>query len=532
MIADLILLLLLAVPSVSAASAKRLLERMERIESRMETAHPSDRKSASKKLNAFRSKFQDKGLIGARALALYIVETRRPLRVRLHAAAFLGTIGEPETYGALAHVAKNQEDDPGLRSTAILALASLRIPTASRRDVFEGLISADHPEMVRREALGQLANVGARSIASVLAAAKSYGSNPKRLEFIAASHAAIALGKSNRAAAGPALYTLLRYQKRGSPLKAKIITALSARGTKNDLSRRDLETLTALLFQPDQSLAAQVARFLGRTKDRRATGPLAQVFRTATSTALLAEAADALASIGSEKGGQALLAMRAKIPSDPRFAENPDAGSHALRIERAAAVFDRKTPLPREKLSGPVTVLPFRYEGWPGEGRPVLAWTGDGNALALKTEPRRNAQETHPLKVKTGQSVSFDASLVVMRSPGLARATQKTILQGRRLGKLEHLTKRDYFTAKPKEKISFQQGALIEVLAYRAEGFCFVRIPADGRVFESKCPENTGFFETLEEPRTDWWFKASGPQGVSGWFLSDAPGLEFRSREF
>jgi len=531
-IAKLTLLFLLASPTVDAASTKRLLENMEQIAAPMDAAHPLDRKKGARQLDSYRSAFQKKGLIGARALALYIIEKKRPLRVRVHAASFLATIGEPETFNALRRVAMDSSENAGLRSTAVLALGSLRIPAGTRRGLFEKLLDPGNPKTVQREALGQLAPLGTRDVSSVLKTAKTFGYAPTGVALIAASHAASAIAKSPLPEAEPALYNLLRHQKRNSQLRPKILTVLSARGPRGQLSRRNLETLTGFLFEPDSSLAAQTARFLGRTKDPRAVEALTRVFRTGRTPELLAETADALAAIGAPEGGRALLRMRSNLSKDSRFSREKDAGRYGARIEKAASIFDPKISATRQKSPGPVETLPFRYEGWPGEGRPVLLWTGKGNALALKKKPRREASDAAPLPILPGTPIGFDESLVIMRTPGLARATKSIRLGARRLGKTEAVTRRDTRTPKPTEDLDFKEGSLIEVLAYHAGGDCFIRLPSDSRVYETKCPENTGNFDVLEHPRTDWWLKTSGAGGIAGWFLSDAPGLEFQSREF
>jgi len=527
-------LLLLTVPVLTRAaeSTRTLLERMERTASRMEGAHPLDRRFAFKELEGFRGAFKDRGVLGVRALAHYLELKDRPLSVRLHAAGFLGSIGDAEGYPALRRTALDSDEDPGLRSTAVLALGSIRVPPRTVRAVFESLLQDSIPPLVEREALGQLAKIGTRSVGATLSAAKRYAASEDSLSRIAAKHATTALEKSPLPEATLALFDLLRHLRGDSPLRGSVLTALSGRNPQGPFSRRDRETLEEILFEPHLTRALQAARLLGRTRDSRAVEALSRLLRTSPSTQLLAEACDALAAIGDPRGREALARLRDGLSNDSRFRMDPKAGEHAARIEAAAAVFDAQATPPPATPPGPAAVVLFRYEGWPGEGRPVTVWAGPGDALALKREPSRAAQDVEPLKVTPGTEVDFTHSLVITRESGLARVSRKAAVSGSSYGKTEIIDAPAYRTPKPTEEFPLKEGDLLEILAYRAEGSCFIRVPMSGRVIESACPENTDFLKILEQPKTDWWLRASGPGGVFGWFLSDAPGLEFRSRRF
>lgn len=519
-------------PARAAVSTRTLLERMERTAERMDGAHPLQRRAAAKELDAYRAAFVERGVVGTRALAHYLASKERPLTVRVHAASFLGSIASPEGFPALRAAALDETEDPGLRSTAVLSLGALRVPPRTVRPVFESLLAESTPGIVRREALGQLARVGARSIGVVLDAAKRFGPSPEGLAAIAAGHAVAAVEKAPVPEARDALFRLLRLQRRDSPLRAEILTALSRRKDASRLPRRDRETLEELLFQPDESLALQAARLLGRARDPRAIEALARALRTRDSTLLLAEIADALAAIGDPRGRDALARLRAELPDDPRFANDPRAGERAARIEAAAAVFESTPAARAAETAGRAAALAFSYEGWPGEGRPVVVWTGPGDALALKREPARDAPDAAPLKIAAETEIAFTDSVVITREPGLARTSAATTLRGDDYGRTERVGQAAARSPKPVAEISLAEGDPLELLSYRAEGLCFVRLPANARVLEAACPENSENFKILDEPKVDWWLRAVGPGGVSGWFLSDAPGLEFRSRRF
>jgi len=92
-----------------------------------------------------------------------------------------------------------------------------------------------------------------------------------------------------------------------------------------------------------------------------------------------------------------------------------------LRVQKAAETFAKLPAV--SSATGPVEALrPFRYMGWPGAGRPKLAWDGTAEALALRRAPDRSEAVAAAASLSSGQALEFDRSLVITRLPGRARA--------------------------------------------------------------------------------------------------------------
>ncbi|MFH1724415.1 MAG: HEAT repeat domain-containing protein [Elusimicrobiota bacterium] len=571
----------------SPPSAQDLMGEMERLHSARRSEHPLDARELDKRLAAFGVRFRKLGSDAVPLLGWYAGRRERPLKLRLYAAAFLGLIGDPGALRPLTSLVRDPDEDPGLRSAALQSVGSLRLSEADLRPILDEAAHPSNPPAVVREALAQLAWTGTVEVGRISRIAKRNGPDPQGLDRGAAAHAAAALGRSPSPKADAALFDLLRHFKKGSPLRPRALAALERRhlvagpgggvSRGRRLTRRDMRTLTSLLAEEEGETALMIARLLGGVGDRRATPALARSLRTSQDPAFLAEAAQALAAIGDPAASEALARLNDGLIRDPRFRPRPaapDPRPHASRIEKAAALFARAAePPPAPEEEAPPAARPaedeaaapakapgakpppapaedrrahaplppretpaggeaarFRYEGWPGEGKPNLRWNGSVASLLLRTAPGRASPGAGSAALKSGESIPFQESAVLTITPGRARARREVVLDAREMGPVERLSREGYAGAAVRRRLRLREGRMLELLSYRAEGLCFVR--HEGTVYEAPCPHNDReHFEIIEEPDVEWWLRAE-VSGLSGWFPAEQEGIDFLTREF
>ena len=161
----------------------------------------------------------------------------------------------------------------------------------------------------------------------------------------------------------------------------------------------------------------------------------------------------------------------------------------------------------------------FEIDLWPGEGIPVFE--AASRQLQLHELPEASSR-SQILNVSIGQRISFDDTRYRTTQAGRVRALATSRLMGRVIGKVNHLSRNDYYQVRfAAANVEVQSGTSFEYLQYRAEGNCFVRV--DDNVIETwPCPtiEKT-MFETVAEPKTEWWIHVVNGK-APGWLLVDA----------
>lgn len=573
-----LLLLAAASPAVRGApagpsrTARELLKDMERLTREASAMHPVDARGTDRELKAAAEDLRAKGRKAVPLLMWYLGAKDRPLRVRTYAAAVLGMIKDPIALRALKDRVTDAEDDAGLRSAALQSVASLGIAPHILRPILDDAAGPRMPEPVLREAYAQLAWIGTADIPRAEKAAKRHGPRPEGARRGTVAHAVEALGRSPSPDAHAALFRLLRYYKKRSPAREAVVSSLTrrylgpdARKRPKKMRRREIDALSGLVFEEPRRTAIGAARLLGALGDRRAVGALSRALRRSEDPAVVAEAAAALAAIGDPRGGEALARLHEGLIRDRRFRPEPgrdDPGRHALRIQEAMELFRGRVPEappeelakapsvpddpppprrpaphaapapPKEPPSAPPVEPPagaekgFRFEGWPGSGRPKLAWSG--GVLPLRESPSRKARIVASARPKPGEPLVFDETLVITLAPGRVRARRDAEIDARLLGPVTSVARRVYKGPAVRRMLRFRDGDTLETLAYLAAGECFVR--REGTVYLAPCPQDDrASFGVLEELKSEWWLRTTIKRR-SGWFHSEQEGLEFLPR--
>ena len=172
----------------------------------------------------------------------------------------------------------------------------------------------------------------------------------------------------------------------------------------------------------------------------------------------------------------------------------------------------------------------FEIDLWPGEGIPVFE--AASRQLQLHELPSASSRVSQTLNVSIGQRISFDDTRYRTTQAGRIRVSVNGRLMGRMIGNVNHLSRDEYYRGNfAPANVEVQSGASFEYLQYRAEGNCFVRV--DANVIETwPCPtiEKT-MFETVAEPKTEWWIHVVNGK-APGWLLVIDANVKQAKREF
>ena len=173
----------------------------------------------------------------------------------------------------------------------------------------------------------------------------------------------------------------------------------------------------------------------------------------------------------------------------------------------------------------------FATDLWPGEGIPVIETRRP--QLPLRSEPDPGARVVDTLETRVGQRVAFDSTRYQTIEAGSISVLERSQVTGRDLGEISHVSLDEYYApARTEISVPVDAPATIDLLQYRAEGTCFVRLGE--RVIDAQpCP---GFgresIKVVREPVTRWWIRVRGKGGAFGWLLvSDSTARSVR-REF
>lgn len=173
----------------------------------------------------------------------------------------------------------------------------------------------------------------------------------------------------------------------------------------------------------------------------------------------------------------------------------------------------------------------FAIDLWPGEGIPVIV--SRRPELPLRARPMPDALIIDTLKSRVGRRVVFDSTRYQTIESGAIRILSRHLIEGRDLGAIPHVSLDMYYgTGRAEVSIPITAPATIDLLQYRAEGTCFIRL--ERRVIDAQpCPAfGSESVQVVREPVTRWWIRVRGEGGASGWLLvSDSTAQSVR-REF
>lgn len=159
----------------------------------------------------------------------------------------------------------------------------------------------------------------------------------------------------------------------------------------------------------------------------------------------------------------------------------------------------------------------FESELWPGEGIPVFEAVA--TQLSLHEQPLRSSQIVRRLAVKPKQRVSFDQTRYRTIKPGTLTVLAPTSIKGRLLADVVRLSTSDYYSSKfPAVAVDVDTGDTVELLQYRAEGTCFVRV-AGKTIDAALCPTHVGQFRSNVDPIVEWWIHVTITGKPAGWLL-------------
>jgi len=158
----------------------------------------------------------------------------------------------------------------------------------------------------------------------------------------------------------------------------------------------------------------------------------------------------------------------------------------------------------------------FESETWPEEG---VAHFRAKRSLPVYEESSTRSPMAAGKEIPKGSEFNFKKMIYRTIKPGLISVRRPTTITVRSLGRIEYLSKEDYYSDHhPDKKLTLQAGDSLEYLQYRAEGSILIRVA--GIVYEFDTTE----FEAIpvdQEPIVEWWVKVTDNRGKEiGWALS------------
>lgn len=173
----------------------------------------------------------------------------------------------------------------------------------------------------------------------------------------------------------------------------------------------------------------------------------------------------------------------------------------------------------------------FEIELWPGEGRP--RFVAGGAAIQPRVDASIRAAAMRPVSVTPGQPIEFGKTVHRTTKAGRLRASVAATITGRRLGRVVHLSRDEYYSGTYSAvTVPVAADEMFEYLQYRAEGTCFVRIRGDV-IDAHPCPLEARMAFVLEaEPETEWWVEYLASGQARGWLLVDGKDVRETARRF
>ncbi len=274
---------------------------------------------------------------------------KRPPKVRLLAASWLGLLGDPAAFGPLEDVLLDDAQPGFVRTIAAQSLPGTGAPdSAVSRALCEALARESLPRETAEIALLPLARLGCREPEPLLRLARAGGPRPAGRDLALAGAATAALGASRGPLSARALLGLLAYFPPESPARERVVAALE---------RRSAELATWLAPEALPAALEALRTETGRWDTMLPLIRIAAAFGPDAAPSLerlcghgdaevLVAAAEALASLGpaSPKALAAFEQAAAGAMTDPRFSPKdgrPDPAALLARLEKAVAVLRR-----------------------------------------------------------------------------------------------------------------------------------------------------------------------------------------------
>jgi hypothetical protein len=344
------LLIALALPASAQtpqAVVARTMARAEKLVAAQKGKDAWERRDLDRAAEKLYSDIKPLGWRAAPALAAAVADLKRPPKVRLFAASFLGLIRDPAAFPPLEDILLNPEQDPGVRALAAQSLPGQGAPDAS---VSKALCAALAQETLPREVLDDvlmsLGRYGCLEPAALVRLARSFGPRPGAKDLPVVAAALGALGRSRGSASGKELLGLISWFPARGDARAAAIKALDARRAEivdwlapetlpvvAEALRSESERWDTML--PLVRLAASLGPDAGPALARLSSHPDAEV---------LAEAAEAMVLYKRVEAVPDLEAVIAGAMRDPRFSPKegrPDPAVSLSRLEKAVAALRR-----------------------------------------------------------------------------------------------------------------------------------------------------------------------------------------------
>jgi hypothetical protein len=160
----------------------------------------------------------------------------------------------------------------------------------------------------------------------------------------------------------------------------------------------------------------------------------------------------------------------------------------------------------------------FDCDVWPGEGVPRFA--SRGLTLVLQQDPDAASPVAHRLRLAPGVELTYDQTRYRTVTAGRLTALEASRVSGRSFGADSHVTRASYYSPRPTTSLNIARGTTIELLQYRAEGSCFLRVAE--QIFEAdECPSPGPLFEQSREPAVQHWLHLVRSGKPVGWLLID-----------
>lgn len=517
----------LAASPAAQARIEQIIAELERTAAESKDRHPLETREADRRMRALLPEIRAMGPEAVTALGATLGEPEKPLKARLYAAAFLGLHGDPSAFKPLRDCALDVFDNPGLRSAALQALATVRVGPVQRHRVLEKALDNEAvPPAVRTEALDQLAELGAGDPRIVVQAA----SLPD-LRAQDARNAARAIAKSKDSGAAAAMILLLPHLRNDPDAEVEALAGLLEL-PRAGLSPDERGVLIRLLRRREGKAAAWAARALGKLRAPEAADELRRSLRGAKDPLVVTESAEALAKLRDPKGAKEIAGLAERLSQDRRFttATGEDIPTLAARIHAAAA--EARSPVVEVAAAEPVPQVPapppaetkgpayeqfgsedvrrgaFRCDGYPGDSRPAVRWPGGKARLYERPEPDAPSRKA---KLPAGE-LAWDASVVWTLEAGEAVARRPLTLQVEDLGRF---TGRYSGAPGQKREVRVAKGERLALLGVRGGGDCFVR--RRQRLIVMECPHFfPGPYEIERLPVVEWWIRVEG-----GWMTTE-----------
>ncbi|MDE2490077.1 MAG: hypothetical protein KGM24_04470 [Elusimicrobia bacterium] len=338
---------LLAVPAAARArasarppSVEKTLARVTALVAREKDEDAGTIAALDRRAQALFRDVAPHGWRAAAPLGAAALDARRPEKVRLFALVFLGRLGDPAGFPALAKILSDPAQPEDLREAAVQSLEALDLPPEAERRVLCGALVPGVRRTLAEELLIPLKRLGCPDPAPLAAYARSFGARPKERALDDARAAIEALGASRGEAPARALLALIAYYPPDGPARAAAIAAL---GRKADavaaLEPEALPVLSEALRSQSGDPASMIVLVRLVAPFGRDAEPLLLPLASYPDAEVLADAADQLARLKCVEALPKLEAVIAGAFDDPRFAPKPgrpDPAQLLARIEAAA----------------------------------------------------------------------------------------------------------------------------------------------------------------------------------------------------